>query len=365
MIKRIEKLSQWLRQQQIDMAWITSPTNVYYFTGCYINPHERIFGVLVFGQQDPILICPKMEETTVRQAGWAEPVISYDDSEDPWLLIKNRLKQYGSVPRSLAIEKEHVVYARWEKLNACFPQVQFVGLDHQIQQFRVIKEEKEVRLLRQAAALADEAMQIGVESLREGVTESAVAAEIEFAMKKQGVEEMAFQTIVLFGNKTALPHGIPSQNRLQVGDFILIDLGIKVEGYCSDITRTFAFKQIHPQQEKIYQTVWEAQQKVLSKCKPGVKVGDLDQVAQSLIAERKLDQYLMHRTGHGLGLELHESPSIDRNHQVHLQKGMVITIEPGLYAPQIGGVRIEDDVWITEDGHEVLTRFPKQLQILK
>lgn len=365
MRERIEKLSQWLHQQQIDIAWITSPTNVYYFTGCYINPHERLFGVFVFGQQDPFLLCPRMEEKIVCQAGWSYPVISYDDSENPWQLIEHQLKQHSSAfPQSIAIEKEHFIYARWEKLNSWLPKVHLVGLDPLIQQLRLLKEEKEIRVLRKAAALADEAMQIGVDSLKEGVTESEVAAKIEFAMKKQGIDDMSFQTIVLFGNKTALPHGIPSQNCLQAGDLILIDLGIKVDGYCSDMTRTFAFKKVDLQQKEIYQTVLEVQQKVLSECKPGIEAGYLDQVAQTFITNRGLEQYIMHRTGHGLGLNIHEPPSIHRNNKVHLQKGMVITIEPGLYVPQVGGVRIEDDVLITADGHEVLTRFPKQLQIL-
>lgn len=365
MDQRIEKLSKWMKKHHIDAMWITSSENVFYFTGCYVEPHERLFGLFLFAKGDPILIFPKMEMETVRNAAWEYERISYDDVQNPWIVFQNRFSQDLSKLNVVAIEKESIIYSRVEQLTTLLPKhVEIVGADEAINQIRLIKDQDEIKHIQKAAQLADEAMQIGLESIKEGRTELEIVAEIEFAMKRKGIQEMAFKTIVLFGNKTALPHGRPDQSRLQAGDLILIDLGIRVNGYCSDLTRTFAFRTVEERQKRMMETVLLAQQAALTYCKPQTPISVIDKAARSVITQVGWGEYFIHRTGHGLGLGIHEYPSISGNNKEFLRPGMVITIEPGIYIPNVGGVRVEDDLYISEDGYQVLTQFPRDLQIL-
>ncbi len=188
---------------------------------------------------------------------------------------------------------------------------------------------------------------------------------IEFEMKKKGAEKMAFDTMVLSGPKTASPHGTPGERKIQKGDFILFDLGVVYEGYCSDITRTVAFGEPSEKQREIYETVKKAEQTAIDMIRPGVKARDLDKAARDVITEAGYGEYFTHRLGHGLGISVHEFPSVTGTNEMELEEGMVFTVEPGIYHPEITGVRIEDDVVVTSDGVEVLTKFPKELQIIK
>lgn len=171
--------------------------------------------------------------------------------------------------------------------------------------------------------------------------------------------------MVLFGEKSGQPHGNPGADRLKKGDFVLFDLGVILDGYCSDITRTFAYQSISPKQEEIYETVLKAEQAALQLSKPGVRIGDLDLKARGIIEKAGYGDYFPHRLGHGLGISVHEYPSMSSANDTLLKEGMVYTIEPGIYVPDVGGVRIEDDVFVTKDGAEALTQYPKELTILK
>lgn len=366
MNQRIEQLFQWMKRDSIDAAWITSSENVYYLTGCYVEPHERLFGLFLFAKGDAILIFPKMERATVRNAAWKHTTISYDDAQDPWRLFQSQFDQDLIKINTMAIEKESIVYSRVEQLMTVLPKgVEMIGADHAINQIRMIKDQDEIKNIQEACQLADEAMQIGVASIKEGCTELDIVAKIEFEMKRKGIQEMAFQTIVLFGEKTALPHGRPDRTRLKEGDLILIDLGVRINGYCSDLTRTFAFQSVTERQKKMMETVLQAQQAALRHCKPQTQIGDIDHAARSIITQAGWGEYFIHRTGHGLGLGIHEYPSISGDHRGYLQPGMVITIEPGIYIPKVGGVRVEDDVYISDDGYQRLTQFPRNFQILE
>lgn len=206
--------------------------------------------------------------------------------------------------------------------------------------------------------------QVGVAAIQEGKTELDVLATIEFELKKKGILEMSFSTMVLTGEKTAAPHGKPGLSMIRKGDLILFDLGVVYKGYCSDITRTVALGEVNDKQREIYETVLTAQMATLNLCKPGEKIGNLDQTARSIITEKGYGDNFTHRIGHGLGIDVHEFPSMNATNTRALQTGMTFTIEPGIYVPGVGGVRIEDDVLITEDGFETLTHYPKELQIL-
>ena len=347
------------------MAFITTPDNVFYVSNFNSNPHERLLGVMVFKDATPFVICPLMEVPDVKTAGWKSDIVGYEDTEDAWEVLANKVKNHGLNPGSISIEKSHLTVERLERMGELFPAVTFSRLDEQLNNMRVIKDASELINLRKAAELADYAIEVGCREIAEGKTELEILMAIEFELKKKGVQKMAFDTMVLSGPKTASPHGIPGDRKIQQGDFILFDLGVEYKGYCSDITRTVAFGEPTEAQRDIYETVKEAEQCAIDLVRPGVKAMALDKAARDVITKAGYGDYFTHRLGHGLGISVHEYPSITGTNDFILEENMVFTIEPGIYHPAITGVRIEDDVVVTENGVEVLTKFPKELQILK
>jgi len=364
---RLEKLSSWIKQESIDAAFLTSTANVFYLCGFHCHPHERLLGLFVFPEAEPLLICPQMEVKQAKDAGWSYQILGYDDTQNPWEMIRDAFTSRQIHPdgvRTLAVEKDHLSCRRAELLMSIFPGVRLVSAEEKMHQLRMIKDAKEIGIMREAARLADYGVEVGISALKEGVTEMEVVAAIEMALKQKGIQGMAFSTMVLFGEKSGLPHGIPDNRRLQEGDLVLFDLGVVLEGYCSDITRTVAYRSVGEQQREIYETVLQAQLNALGKCKPGTPIRELDKTARDVIKKAGYGNHFPHRLGHGLGIEVHEYPSLTETNTDPLQPGMAITVEPGIYVEGVGGVRIEDDVIITEEGCEILTGFSKELRIV-
>lgn len=364
-MKRIDQVGGWLEQNDIDLAVITSTPNVFYLSHFYSDPHERLLALLVFPRSEPILVLPGMEVESARQQGFHCEMIGYSDTENPWELIKQRLDARQITPKRIAVEKQHLNLERSEQIHALYPDAAFVSAEEKLQALRLIKDEQEIKILKEAAKLADYGVEVGVNAIKEGKTELEILAEVEFELKKKGVNQMSFATMVLAGSQTAAPHGVPGLNKVKKGDFVLFDLGVVLDGYCSDITRTVAFGDIGGKQRHIYETVLKAQEAALHACKPGVEIGSIDRTARDIIREAGYGDYFTHRIGHGLGIDVHEVPSMNETNRHPLQTGMVFTIEPGIYVPAVGGVRIEDDVLITKDGFESLTNYPKELQIIR
>jgi Xaa-Pro dipeptidase len=253
---------------------------------------------------------------------------------------------------------------RFEILAALFPHTAFLSAEEKLRQLRMIKEEKEIEKLREACRLADYAVEIGCQAITEGKSELEIVAEIEFQLKKKGITDMSFATMVLTGANGASPHGTPGLTKVKKGDLVLFDLGVIVDGYCSDITRTVAYGEISEKQKEIYDTVLKAQLAAIEASQPGVTCAEIDLTARNMISDLGYGEYFPHRLGHGLGIGVHEYPSLTESNPLRLEKGMVYTIEPGVYVPNIAGVRIEDDILVTENGVDILTKFPKELQIL-
>lgn len=364
-LKKVKEIQQFLQEQNIDAAFITTPDNVFYVSGFASEPHERLLGVMVFKEAEPFVICPLMEVPDVKSAGWSFDVVGHADTEDAWDVVLDAVKKRGTLPTSFAIEKAHLTVERLERMKELFKDANFARLDDQLNAMRVIKDEDELDNLRKAAQFADKAVEIGCQEIAEGKTELEVLMAIEFEMKKQGIQKMSFDTMVLSGPKTASPHGTPGDRKIQKGDFILFDLGVVYNGYCSDITRTVAFGEPSEAQREIYETVKNAEQAAVDLVRPGVKAMELDKASRDVITGAGYGEYFTHRLGHGLGISVHEYPSITGTNEFVLEEGMVFTIEPGIYHPEVTGVRIEDDVVVTADGVEVLTKFPKELQIIQ
>ncbi|PPA71632.1 M24 family metallopeptidase [Jeotgalibacillus proteolyticus] len=362
MTNKINQIQQYLTDNSLNAAFLTSTDNIYFTTGFRSNPHERWLAVFIPLSGEATLICPGMEEPEARHSGWKGHIIGYSDTENPIALLQQELENKNSKISTLAVETSHLTIDRLTVLKKSFGEFSVQSIDAALNDMRLIKTEEELVLLRKAAELADYAIDVGCKELAEGKTELDILAAVEYELKRKGVTEMAFSTMVLTGKNGASPHGTPGLSKVQKGDLVLFDLGVVYEGYCSDITRTVAFGDITDEQKKIYDTVLAAQQKALEMVKPGVKASELDKAARQVIEDAGFGDFFPHRLGHGLGINVHEYPSITSENDLELKEGMTFTIEPGIYVPNVAGVRIEDDVLVTGDGYETLTTFPKTLQ---
>ncbi|HLR68459.1 M24 family metallopeptidase [Virgibacillus alimentarius] len=365
MSNRIHTLLEQLKKNNTESILLTSKANVYYLSNYYTEPHERVIAVYVSQYHDPLLIIPAMEVEDAKAAGWEHEIIGYHDHENVWELFLAFIKKHHKTPETIGLEFDHLTLNHFQELKNTLPSILFSDASEIVANLRVIKNKKEYTLLKQAANLADFGVETGIKALREGVSELEVIATIEYELKKQGIQEMSFSTMVLSGLKTASPHGNPDMKEIEKGDLVLFDLGVIFEGYCSDTTRTVAFHSITNQQRSIYNTVLEAEQKAIEKSKLDIPLGEIDNAARKHIKKAGYGDYFNHRIGHGIGIETHEYPSMHSNNKLPLQAGMSYTIEPGIYIPDKGGVRIEDMVYMTNKGPEILTQSPKELQIIK
>ncbi|SFB17439.1 MULTISPECIES: Xaa-Pro peptidase family protein [unclassified Bacillus (in: firmicutes)] len=365
MNERFDKLSGWMKENDVQVTFLTSSESVFYFTGFYSNPHERLLALAVFQDAEPFLVCPAMDKQEARHAGWKLDIVDHSDIDRPWELVQKAIGSRVGNVGNVAIEKEHMNVERYEAISQLFPQATFISAEEKIRVLRMVKDEKELGILREACALADYAIEVGVEEIAEGKSELDVLSAVEFALKKKGVNKMSFSTMVLTGANASAPHGTPGMTKIQRGDLVLFDLGVVIDGYCSDITRTVAFGDISDKQKEIYNTVLKGQLAALDAVKPGVACSTIDLAARNIIADAGYGDYFPHRLGHGLGISVHEYPSMTETNDLKLQEGMVFTIEPGIYVPDVAGVRIEDDVVVTANGVEILTKFPKELLVIK
>jgi len=224
---------------------------------------------------------------------------------------------------------------------------------------RELKDETEIEIMRRAALAGCGLFDRMLGFIRSGLTEIQVAAELEHAARLAGAEAMSFETIVASGERSALPHGRATTAKLPKRGFVTLDFGVVMDGYCSDMTRTIHLGKASQEEFDVYHAVLEAQEAAVAKIAPGVALGDVDEAARSVLRAAELDEFFTHSTGHGVGLEIHEGPRVARDQKEVLKRGMVVTVEPGVYMPGKFGVRIEDMVLVTSQGGEVLTPSAK------
>ena len=258
--------------------------------------------------------------------------------------------------QTIAIEADHVTVSDRKRLNDLLPtHLRLKNASSLVERARMVKDEDELAVIRSAVNLGAKLFDRALEVMRPGVKESDVAAEMEYAARRAGAEEMSFSTIIASGERSALPHGRASDKPIKPGGFAVCDFGVILDGYCSDQTRTVWVGSVSEDARVGYEAVLEAQLAAIAAVRPGVSVGEVDGAARKVLRKRGLGRYFTHSTGHGVGLEIHEAPRLAAGQKAVLQPGMVITIEPGVYFPGKWGVRIEDMVTVTARGCDVLT----------
>jgi Xaa-Pro dipeptidase len=358
---RISRIREWMKEQGVDTVLVTSSPNVFYLTGFDCHPMERFMGLCLQASGEATLFVPSLEKNAAEKAGFRN-VVTVSDTQDPMDVVRGVVG--GGPFGKLAIEKQHLTVARFEQLQTVFGTAATVAAEDLLQEMRLRKDEAEVAIIKKAAEIADRCVEAAVRAIAVGKTEAEIVTVIETTMKALGASGPSFSTTVLAGANSALPHGVPGSTVIQEGDFVLLDLGAVYEGYCSDITRTFLVGEPSDEQVLIYEAVHAANLAGIAATKPGLPAKVVDAAARQTIEGFGYGEYFNHRVGHGMGIEIHEFPSMHGNNEQELVPGMVFTIEPGIYLSGLGGVRIEDDVLVTENGVEVLTKYPKELQIL-
>lgn len=251
-------------------------------------------------------------------------------------------------------------YNAYKQLVNC----ELVPLNKMVEALRVIKSEDEIEAIRKAANIADRAFYKILQFVKPGMTENEVAVELEYWMKKFNASGLSFPTIAASGERSALPHGEPTEKVIKMGEFLTLDFGCVYNGYCSDMTRTIVMGNATEKMKEVYNVVLEAQEAALKHYKPGVKASDVDKVARDYIASKGYGEYFGHSLGHGVGRYIHEAPAVSPLGDTILEPGMVVTDEPGIYIPDEFGVRIEDLILITEDGCEILSKTSKNMIIV-
>ncbi len=264
--------------------------------------------------------------------------------------------------KRIAIESDHLTVAQLCAIKESLGKgVKVVLLAGTVEELRTVKDAGEIEFLRNAVKLSSHLFRPLVRSLRPDAVESAIAAKLEYMARRAGAEGMSFETIVASGERSALPHGVASAAKLPSSGFVVLDYGVVLDGYCSDMTRTVHVAKASVETRALYVAVLEAQLAAISAVHPGATAGGVDQAARQELKHAKLDKYFTHSTGHGVGLEIHEFPRLAAGVDTVLLPGMVITIEPGIYLPGKCGIRIEDMLLVTERGYEVLTPVGKEL----
>ncbi len=354
MTERINKIRQVLEQEKIDAMLITNPVNRQYLSG-----FSGSAGVLLIGPDQAYLVT---DFRYIDQASKQAPAFEIKRWQDDLYQCLSPLVEDNRWDK-LGYESEYVVCSAYsemkEKIAGCL-----VPLKETVLKQRMVKDVGEIDILRRGAEKLDRAFEFIQSLVRPGMTEKEVALELEIYLLKQGAEETSFRFIVASGSRAALPHGTATEKVINAGEMVTLDFGGVFEGYATDMTRTFGLQKLDPRQREIYDIVYKAQQKASLALKPGIKASEVDAVARDLISEAGYGSYFGHGLGHGVGLETHEQPLLNHRSKTILEPGMVVTIEPGIYLPGWGGVRIEDMLLVTDQGAETLTKSPRDLIVI-
>lgn len=349
---RVHELQKLVRKNSLDALLVTSPADWYYLTG-----FTGESGVLIVGPRQVTLVTDG--RFTVQAAEELRGVRVVEQKEGLYrscgeLLKNQRARRVGFDPSQLTVGMAHLL----KKAVGKATQLKEAG--GLVASLRSRKDVAELAQMRKAAILASEVVEYAIGLLKPGIREFEVAAEIEYQMRRKGASGAAFESIVAFGARAALPHARPTAKRLRKNELVVLDLGAILGKYCSDITRTVYVGKAPARIRLWYQAVLEAQVAAIQAIGPGKSGGEIDAAARGVLAAYRLDQYFVHSTGHGLGLEVHEDPRLAKGQKTQLALGNVVTIEPGVYIAGVGGIRIEDDVVVQQGRNEVLTRASRE-----
>lgn len=359
---RVQTILNITAQANLDAVALIPGANLQYVTGKDFHLMERPLVAFFLPGADPVAVLPALEADRMMESGIPFKLFPWTDTEGYSGAFKAAARELKLEGKRLGVEELRMRVLEAEIMRQTIPNVQIIPSGGALAALRLCKDETDLALMQQAINISESALQACIASIRPGMTEREITGLLVVEQLKRGGGKHPFEPIVLSGPNSALPHGEPGDRRINLGEPLLFDFGTSVDGYASDITRTFSVGQPSARLAEIYEIVKAANAAGRAAAGPGVTAQDVDRITRKVIDEAGYGAYFTHRTGHGLGLEVHEGPNIVEGNTQILQPGMVFTIEPGIYIPNEVGVRIEDNMVITPDGAESLTTFPRDLQ---
>lgn len=349
---RVEKLRQYLQQEELEAYLVNRPENRRYLSG-----FTGSNGWLLLTADRQLLLTDfrYLEQAAAQAPGWE----IVDLGDQPLDKLVQTIKAAGV--KNIGFEADFLPFKQGQTLLEKLQPLELLAREGLVEKLRWLKDETELALIEKAVHIADQAFQQLLPLIKPGISELELALELELLLRRLGSERLAFPSIVASGPRSSLPHAAPGERRLQAGDFLKLDFGAVWQGYHSDMTRTVVLGRASSEQKKVYETVLQAQLAALAAIQPGLTGREVDRVARDIITAAGYGQNFGHGLGHSLGLVIHEEPRLSPLGDVVLEAGMVMTVEPGIYLPGWGGVRIEDVVVVTPEGCRVLTNTPKSL----
>lgn len=364
--KRLERLLSLMEQNHFDVVALNPGNSLKYLTNLNFHLMERPTVLLINQSGKAALVHPELEKIKAEKSAIPSELFPYPENPSTWNKAFHDAFQYLKIKKEkIAVEPNRFRFLEFIFLKENAPQAQIESGAAIFDQLRIIKDCDEIEAMQTAALIAEEALLATLNQVKPGVSEKELAAELVIQLIRAGSEgEMPFEPIVASGPNSANPHSTPGDRKVEPGDILLFDWGAAFDGYVSDITRCFSLNYISPPFEKVSEIVLAANRIGRETGQPGIKAGDIDWLTRVEINKAGYGEFFTHRTGHGLGMEAHEGPYIFAENNLILSKGMVYTIEPGIYLPGKGGIRIEDDVVVTGSGSMSLTKMARELKIL-
>ena len=363
---RFDKLHASLRTSDLDAVILNPGPTLTYLTGLHFHLMERPVVLLFAKDQDPAIVVPELELQKVKSLPYKLHVFSYPENPAEWdNAFRKAVQALGLDGKRIGVEPRQLRLLEFRHVKNGAPEAEYPDASGVLSGLRLKKDKAEVDAMRQAVKIAQDALEATIPSIKVGMTEREVASELVMQLLKHGSDsEMPFAPIVSAGPNSANPHASPTDRKLQRGDLLVVDWGASHAGYISDLTRTFAVGDVDAEYEKIHKIVQESNAAGRAAAKPGVPCADVDKAARDVIERAGYGAYFTHRTGHGIGMEGHEEPYMRGDNMQLLEPGMAFTVEPGVYLPGRNGVRIEDNVVISETGADVLSDMPREMRVV-
>lgn len=363
---RLDKLTASLLTSNLDAVILNPGPTLKYLTGLNFHLMERPVVLFVAPGKDPVLVLPELELPKVDLFPYKVQGIAYGENPAEWDdAFRKAAQTLGVDGKRIGVEPRQLRLLEFRHVKSGAPEADFPDASDVLADLRLRKDKAEVDAMRVAVKIAQDALEATIPQIKIGMTEREVASELVMQLLKHGSEsEMPFAPIVSAGPNSANPHASPTDRKLQAGDLLVVDWGAAYEGYISDLTRTFAVGEVDEECQKIHKIVQEANAAGRAAGKPGVPCAAVDKAARDVIEKAGYGKYFTHRTGHGIGMEGHEAPYMRGDNMQILEPGMAYTVEPGIYLTNRNGVRIEDNMLITENGAESLSDMPREIRVV-
>jgi len=353
--ERISRIKKVLREDHLDGILITSLENIHYLSGFTGSD-----AALVVTETKGYFLADSRYTTQAREEVSGFEVIEYKKKIEGLSDLLNDLGLKG-----IGFEPQNLTYGAHKELAEKVRRGELIPLSERIKNIRVVKDDEEIGRIKRTIDIASKSLKENIWRIKPGTRENEIALELEFSMRRNGADGISFDTIVISGARSALPHGKPSEKRIDEGEFIIVDFGSQCGGYYSDETCTFFCGKPSRRQKEVYQIVKDAHDRTIASVRPGRRAMELDAIARGWIKDAGYGAHFGHMTGHGVGLAVHENPVIGPESEDVVEEGMIFTVEPGIYIPGWGGVRIEDMVLVTGNGCDVLTNLSKEIEIIE